>query len=765
MGEYLPAPRFVGQSVRRKEDARFLTGRGRYVDDLALPGMLHAAILRSPVARGRITTLDVEAARALPGVHAVYTAREINGQFQPLHSMFEPGLLRGIKYVLAEGEVCYAGDPVAIVVATDRYVAEDGLELIDVEFEPLEAVASIADAKRMEPALSSATSNIGNEIVAGSPGFSEAFDAASHVVTGTIAQGRVVPTPMETRGLIADPRPGGQLEIHMTSQNPHQAKYWLAQALAVNESDIRIVSPDVGGAFGQKYCFGRDMLSVIGAARLLRRPVKWIEDRVEALTAGGHSRTERLSLDLALNAEGHILATRLEVEDNLGADPTSGGSAYLMMLFHTGAYDVKESHTTAHAYLTNTDGGVPYRGPWGGETLVRELTMDKAARALEIDPVELRRRNIFTTQPHAMPMGVAIDGVTPRQTLDEAVDMIGYDAFRAEQARARAEGRHIGIGISLYIEPSAISFEMNSSDVAAVRLEPSGKVSAVMTCHSQGHGVETTMAQVIADELGVRVEDVSVSFGDTNAVGFGAGAGGSRQAVVSGGAAKVASGMLAERIKQAAAHLLQSTPDQLRLEDGQVFGPGGSSISLAELGSAAYFRPGSLPEQFGAGLEAQHRYVPPMFTFSNAAHICTVEVDVETGKVHILRYVVAEDCGVMLNPAVVEGQVSGGVLQAAGNVLWEEQHYDEYGNPGASTFKDYLLPLAVDAPRIEYRHLCTPSNTPTGAKGVGEGGAIVGPAAIYNAVVDALAPYEVKLEQLPLTPVRIVEALRAAKRQ
>ena len=761
----LHAPRFVGQSVHRKDNRRFLTGRGQFVDDVTLPGMLHAAFLRSPIARGRILSLDVSAARALPGVHAVYTAQEINPQFKPLTYIFGTEDPNGVRWVLAEGEVTYVGDPIAIVVAEDRYIAEDAVELIDIDYEPLPAVVTMEDAKSSGPCLPGKTDNIAFNLQLALPGSEEVFAGAAAVVSGRIAQGRVVPTPMETRGILCDPRMPGRLEIHMTSQNPHQAKLYLADMLSLPENHIRILSPDVGGAFGQKYCFGRDLLATVAASRLLHKPVKWIEDRSEAFQAGGHSRTEHLSLDMAFDSEGRILATGLGFTDNVGADPVTppSGNPQLIMLFHTGAYAVPTMKADIKVYFSNTGGCIPYRGPWAGESLIRELTMDKAARQLGLDPIELRRRNIFTNQPHILPLGQPIDGVTPRECLDLAVKMIGYEAFRAEQSAARAQGRYIGLGSSVYIEPCAISSGGNSSDTASVRLEPSGKVTAVMTCHSQGHSVETTMAQIIADELGVDIEDVTINFGDTNAIGFGAGAGGSRQALVSGGAAKVASGLLRDRILTLGAHFLQAPVAALQLEGGKVVGAGGASISLADLGKAAYLEPGSLPAGVEAGLEAQYRFVPPLFSFSNAAHIATVEVDITTGLVKVLRYVVAEDCGVMLNPAVVEGQIAGGVIQAMGNILWEEQPYDEAGNPGAGTFKDYGLPLITDAPRIEYGHLCTPSNSPTGAKGVGEGGAIVGPPALYNAILDALAPFDVTLEQLPLTPARILEAIQGSK--
>lgn len=768
MGDQQPisAPRFVGQSIGRKENKRFLTGRGRYVDDFVEAGMLHAAILRSPVARGKILSIDTADAAALPGVWGAYTAKELNHLFQPLKSTFSAKVSQAISVVLADTDVCYVGEPVAIVVAEDRYIAEDALDLIDVEYEPMDAIATISAARDGAPCLPGKDNNIGAQMDVALPGCEEAFAAAAHVVSAKIAQGRVSPAPMETRGIIANPIMDGKLEVRLSSQVPHIAKAYLAHMLDIPENHIRVISPDIGGAFGQKFAVARDFLATIGAALILRRPVKYIEDRAENLQVAGHGRAEALELDLAFDANGRMTATRFTVEDNCGADSVSppGSATGLMAVAHTGAYAIPTVTIKTRDYYTNICGSTPYRGPWAGETLIREITVDKAARQLGIDPVELRRRNIITQWPHTMPLGQQLDRVTPRETLDTAIEMLGYEAFREEQRAARAAGRHIGVGMALCIEPTAISGP-NSTDSAEVRLESTGRITATMTCHSQGHSVETTMAQIVADEMGVDVDHVAVVFGDTDVIGFGSGAGGSRQAVVAGGAAKIAGSMLREKILTRAARFLQTSADQLTIRDGQVVasGPGAASITLGALTQASDADPAGEPEGFEGSMSARYTYQPPMFTFSNACHVSTVEVDIETGLVKVLRYIVAEDCGVMLNPAVVEGQVSGGVVQALGNILWEEQHYDDDGNPSAGTFKDYAMPLMTDVPTIEFGHLCTPSDTPTGAKGVGEGGAIVGAPCVYNAIADALSSWDVRLEQLPLTPARILAALGEAK--
>jgi aerobic carbon-monoxide dehydrogenase large subunit len=763
------APRFVGQSITRKEDRRFLTGAGKFIDDHVLPGMLHAAFVRSPLARAKINSIDTKAALALPGVYAVLVEKDIAPLVGRLTGVLNGREGIGVDQMLSSIEASYVGDPIVLVVAEDRYIAEDAAELVQIDFDPLDPVITPVQAKEAKPCLPGFDTNVNLSFDTSTPEIERIFAEAALIVHKTISQARVVPAPMETRGLLVHAPAPDQLELYLSSQNPHQARRHLSEMLALHEHQIRVVSPDVGGGFGQKYHLHRDEMAVIGAARLLRRPIKWIEDRTEALIAGGHARMEAVGLELAFDKEGLILASRLSYEDTCGADPliASGILANLMLMFHTGPYKIPKSAGRVTSYFTNTGGNVSYRGPWAGESLIRETTMDEAARRLKIDPTELRRRNLITRadQPYILPKGIAINGVTPFETLEQALSILDYKTFREEQTRLRAQGRFIGLGTSVYIEPCAISGGSSSTDLAEVRIELGGKIQAWVTCHSQGHSIETTIAQVIADELGVEPTDVNVRFGDTDAVGYGSGAGGSRQAVAGGGAAKIAASILRDKVLKIAGHLLQTPVEDLRLERGEIRSGGATprSVRLAEIGQAAYHNPSSLPEGMEPGLEARFRYTPPPFSFSNATHLCVAEVDITTGLVKLKRWIVSEDCGVMLNPAVVEGQISGGVVQGIGGVLWEHQPYDEFGNPGASTLKDYMMPLAADIPIIEFGHHCTPSPTPTGAKGVGEGGAIVAPAAVYNAVMDALAPFNVSLDALPLTPSRLLAAIELGR--
>lgn len=761
------APRFVGRSIERKEDARFLTGKGRYVDDHVLPGMLHAHVLRSPLARARIAGIETDEAAALPGVHAIYLAADINPRTTPAEYIFgESPSANPETLPLAENDVRYVGEPVALIVADDRYIAEDAAELIFVDYEPEDPVVTVEQAASGPLVNPDLSSNLAFGFDSPEdPELDKAFADAAHVVRHRVVQGRAAVTPMETRAIIASRSMPDQLDIWLTSQNPHQARSYLSRRLGLGENRIRVISPDVGGGFGQKFFVHRDEIAVCVAALLLGRPIKWVEDRAEALIAGGHSRTEALEMELAIDANATITAARYSWEDTCGAFALTPpeGSAMLGSMFCTGPYRIPRVGVSVKAWFTNTANNVAYRGPWAGETLIREATMDVAARQIGMDPVDFRLHNMIRAedQPYTLASQIPVDGISPVETTQQAAAMVDIPAFRALQEKARKEGRHLGLGTSAYVEPCAISGGINASDVANIRIEQSGKVAAVITGHSQGHSIETTMAQIIADELGVDVDDVTVSFGDTAAIGFGAGAGGSRQAIVSGGASKVAAGKVRDKALAIAAHLLQTTPEKLRLEGGQAISDDATprSVSLREIAATAYLNPAALPLDMEAGLEAQYRYAAPMFSFSNATHFCVAEVDTHTGMIAVRRWVVSEDCGVMLNPSVVEGQVAGGVAQAIGGVLWEEMPYDAYGNPEGGTLKDYLLPLATDMPIIEFGHIVTPSPTPTGAKGVGEGGAIVGAPAIYNAVMDALAPFGVTIAQLPLTPARVLAAI------
>ena len=747
------AGRFVGQRVARREDPRLVTGHGTYVDDVVVPGMLHAAFVRSDLARGRITRIDAEAARALPGVRAVLTAAELNeglGSFQP--TMFQgdhpPSPCAPLR-ALADGDVRFVGDPVVLVVAETRYLAEDACELVEVDYEPLEPVidpeAAGEASELVHPELGS---NIAMCVpTPPDPDLDGVFANATHVVSERLVQHRHTNVPMETRGVIASfERASGELDVALSTQNPHEARQVFARVTGVPEHLVRVKGADVGGAFGMKYFVQRDEITVVAAAVHLGCAIKWIEDRRENLIAAFHARADIATVEVALDADGLLLGARLDHLEDCGAYPvggTGGTGPFAAMLF-PGPYRLPRMGFTSTSVWTNTCGRGAYRGPWMFESVAREEILDMAARAIGIDPLELRRRNVVSVDelPFTTAMGMELDHVTPAETLEQAVEIIGYDAFRVEQRRAfEAEDRLLGIGIGLYVEPTSMSSGSLGVETATVRVQPSGKVTVLLGTGSHGQGVETTMAQVVAEYLGVDIDDVVVVQGDTASAPFGAGTGGSRTAVIAGGAAREASIEVRDKVVEIAAHLLEAAPEDLEVDDGRVSvrGTPTRGVTLAEVAALAYNAPGELPPELAPGLEATVSYQAPPITWSNACHACTVEVDPDTGLVTILRYVVSEDCGVMINPTIVEGQIAGGVVQGIGGVLYEHVVYDEQGTPLTTTFLDYLVPTATEVPTIEYGHIETRSPTPGGHKGMGEGGAIGSPPAVFNAVADALA--------------------------
>jgi len=770
------AGRFVGQSIKRREDPRLLTGHGSYVDDVVVPGMLHASFVRSDLARARITSIDAEAARALPGVHAVLTAADLNpgaGSRQP--SMFQgdapPSPCAPVP-LLADGDVRFVGDPVAIVIAESRYVAEDGCELVEVDYEDLPAVvdAELAITETENLVHPELGSNVAMIVpTPPDPVLEEIFASAAHVVSETLVQHRHTNVPMETRGVVAGYEPAsGELDISLSTQNPHEARQVCSRLTGVPEHRVRVRGADVGGGFGQKFFMPRDEQIVVAAAVKIGRVVKWIEDRRENLIAANHARADRITVEMAVDAEGHLLAARLDHLEDCGAYPvggTGGVGPFVAMLF-PGPYRLGRIGFVSTAVWTNTCGRGAYRGPWMLETVAREEMLDLVARAIGVDPLEVRRRNVIHADelPFTTAMGMELDHVTPAETLEQAVEIIGYDEFRAEQRAAfERDGRLLGIGIGLYVEPTSMGSGSLGVETATVRVQPSGKVTVMLGTGSHGQGVETTMAQVVAEYLGVAIDDVVVVQGDTASSPFGGGTGGSRTAVVAGGATREASIEVRQKAVEIAAHLLEAAPEDLEVEDGRVSvrGTPTRGVEMSEIARVAYNSPAELPEGLAPSLEATVSYQAPPITWSNACHICSVEVDPDTGIVKMLRYVVSEDCGVMINPMIVEGQIAGGVAQGIGGVLYEHFVYDEYGTPLTTTFLDYLVPTATEVPVIEYGHVETRSPTPGGHKGMGEGGAIGSPPAVFNAVADALALRGAKVTAQPLTPTRILDALDA----
>ena len=766
------AERMIGKPVQRREDARLITGRGRYVDDVALPGMLHAAFVRSQSARGTITHLDVTAARQHPGVVAVLTAAEVNS---PTHQFWVTMMGPDAGYppgrVLADGDVRYVGEPIAIVVAESRYVAEDAMELVDVDVDPLPPVLDMFTAignadVLVHPELGT---NVAGDMPADVPGLDERLAAAPHTFTETFRQHRYVQVPMETRGIVATwDRMLEHLEITVSGQSAHETRLFYSRMLGIPEDAIHVVMGDVGGSFGQKMFTQREEHAVVIAARAIGdRPVKWIEDRAENLISGGHARQEAMRVTVAVDHDGVLLGGRAWHLEDVGAYPYPGNGAAgaSSLALFPGPYRWGGPGSVAYhaqAAFTNTCGRTAYRGPWMMETTGREQMMDVVAQKLGIDPLEIRRRNIVSRDemPFTSPMQLQFETISPSETLEQAVELIGYDAFRKEQEQLRDEGRLVGIGLSSYVEPQ-FGFGILATEAATIRIEPSGKVNVYTSTGNHGQSLETTIAQVIADELGVPFDDVRIIQNDTARTPYGAGTGGSRSAAIASGAAHAAASSMRQKVLQIGAHLLEASVDDVEMVDGvvSVRGVPGAEVPLGNVAAVAYLNTDALPPGVSPGLEVSERYKAPSFMFSNATHAVTVEVDRVTGQVHILRYVVSEDCGNMINPMVVEGQIVGGIAQAVGGVFYEHMIYDEDGNPTTTTFLDYLVPTAAEIPDVELGHVVTPSHTPGGYKGLGEGGAICAPAALLNAVRDALAPLGVQVTEQPLSPDRVLRLI------
>jgi carbon-monoxide dehydrogenase large subunit len=771
--------RLTGTSVRRSEDPRILTGQGRYVDDLTVPGMLHAAFVRSPIAHGRITGIDVSAARRLPGVHLVLTDAELRAVTDDMVPTGGDGLFTPTYSALARDVVRLVGEPVAIVVADCRSIAEDAAALVEIDFDPLDPVVDMdaalaADAPLLFPEQGS------NVVFRSSHRYGDtdaAFAGAAHVVEERFTQHRHANVPMECRAVLADWQPGaGQLDYHVSHQAPHGLRIGLARVLRQPAHLLRVRCGDIGGSFGQKAGVGREDVAVCAAARLVGRPVKWIEDRAENLTVAGQARDERIDVQVAVDADGRLLGLRAQMVIDVGAYPALGfpasGFLNVVRCLMPAAYRLEHYDFEGVAITSNKATYVPYRGPWEVETWVRERLLDVIARTVGVDPVELRFRNLLTDDelPGQNVTGVELSHISQREGLRQTVDIIDYLGFRAMQQAARQEGRYLGIGIANFIEPApfmpslirAMGFMAAPRTVqeARVRLEPDGSVTLFTSQQPHGQSHETTLAQLAADELGVTHERIRVVHGDTETTPFNfVGTGGSRAATLASGAVMGSARAVRQRLLDMASKLWEVEPADLELVDGAVEAKGVPSrrMPFAQLGLMAYAQPGLANANGSPGVEETFAYLSGEGTWSQSTHCCIVEVDVATGAVRIDRYVVVEDCGKMINPAIVDGQVRGGVVQGIGSVLFEHSAYGDDGQFLASTFMDYLLPTAADVPHIEVHHLDSDPDDDVPFRGVGEGGAIGAPAALTNAIEDALAPFGAKVREQYLPPHRILE--------
>jgi len=778
----IAAERYTGASIKRSEDPRILTGAGRYVDDIKLPGMLHAAFVRSPFAHARVLSIDVSAARALPGVVAVFTGAEIEAITVPGPDALS-SLLGGSgptpEYTLiATDKVRFVGDPVAIVIAESRYLAEDGCELVDVEYDELTPVANAAFA--LNPDSPPLFANLGDNIA--SPhsrnefgDVSATFEGADRVYDFRIDVHRHQNVPMEGRGCVASYDADlGVMTMYAATQSVHVSKIAVAMRLGMEQEKIRVLAGDIGGSFGLKIGASREELAAAAASRALGRPVKWVEDRSENLSASGQAREESFDVRAAVSNDGDLLGLDVSMVIDTGAYPGMGGMVPgIIEGMLPGPYRMVALGFESTGVTTNKASYVAYRGPWASETFVRERVLDLIAADLGLDPLEIRLRNVAprTDPPAVMLTGRPLVGVTTRESLERVAKMVDIPAFRRRQAEARAQGRYLGIGMATFIEaapgprsPEGPSGPMGN-EFMRLRLDEDGIVVLFTGQMPHGQSHQTTLAQIAADEFGVPFEQVRVVVGDTDVVPFGL-TGGSRSATMTGGVALHGARQLKVKVLDFASHLMEVSARDLQISDGivSVLGDPESGITVSEIARRA--ASGSFDGEAGdvdAKLEVEAVFDGGEGGWSVGSHCAIVEVDAETGIVKIERYVAAEDCGALINPAVVEGQIRGGIAQGIGAVLLERSAYDQDGNYQSATFMDYLLPTACDVPRIEIEHLETvPLDADVNFRGVGEGGMIVAPPTIVNAISDALAPFGVRIYEQHLPPARILELITEA---
>ncbi len=779
----MPADGWVGRSLPRVEDARHLTGQSLFVDDLERPRMLYAAFARSPFGAARVENISTEDALEIPGVASVITPSDLDG-VPGLRPVLHRDEFVATEMPLLAGEVIrHAGEPVAMVLADSPHAAEDGAEAVAVDYESLEPVVSLeaALAEDARTVHEGAADNVLLDVPGPEdPELDAAFEQAPAVVEATFTTGRVAAVPMEGRACMAewDGRED-KLVLYTSTQVPYIVRTALADILNLPQQRIRVVAPDVGGGFGLKCVVSREEALVSIAAQRLRHPVKWTEDRQENLTAAFHGHEQRYEVSAAFGEEGRLLALKADIACDVGAYScypfTCGVEPLMAATEMPGPYRLARYWSRARAVATNKAPMAPYRGVSRPQfTFVMERLMQKAAKRVGIDAAEIRRRNLITEFPYESPTGVVYDPGSYVESLDKCAEALDLSTWQERQREARREGRLMGLGFSCFAERTGYgtrAFALRKMgitpglDNAHLRMDPSGNVTVMVgTCgHGQGH--QTTLAQITADELGRDPSKVSVRQGDTESTPYGWGTFASRSLVIGGGATKRAAALLAERVKEVASHQLEASAGDLELRDGRVSVRGSPDrfIEVAEVARAAHLEAQLLPEGEAGTLDASAGFDPPG-TFSNATHGVVVEIDPETGDVHIERYVVAEDCGVMINPMIVEGQVRGGVAQGIAAALYERFVYDEEGQPVTSTLMDYLVPTATEIPPIEIIHLETPCEfTETGAKGVGEGGTMGAPAAVACAVADALAHLDVEIDHLPVTPDRLLAAIKESR--
>ena len=770
--------RLIGAPIKRREDPRLIQGLSHYVDDIKLVNTLHCTFLRSDYAHADIKSINTEAAENLSGVVKVITGADIQGKVGSIPCAAE---IEGLKVpdhpALAVDRVRFVGEPIAAVVATDPYIARDALDLIEVEYDELPAVVDLDKAIESDSTViyDEFDDNIAFTMPLDAGEVDAAFAEADHVVSQRFVNQRLIPNSIEPRGVLAEYLPGeGTLTVWSSTQVPHHLKTILSLLLDLPEQLVRVIAPEVGGGFGSKLNVYPEEAVVAYLATQLRKPVKWIEKRSEGFTTTIHGRDQVDYVDMAVQNDGTITGLRAKLLANMGAyhqllTPIIPVLTYLMM---SGAYKIPNIKLELIGVFTNKMATDAYRGAGRPEaTHIIERMVDLAAQKLGMDPKEIRFKNF--PQPDEFPLematGVAYDSGNYQMSFNKALDAVDYASLRTRQAELRGQGRYMGIGIATYAEICGMGPSVGVAgggwESGTVRIERTGKVTVLTGVSPHGQGQETSFAQIVADEYGISIDDIAVIHGDTGRQPQGIGTFGSRATAVGGAALIIATKQVKEKMAQIAAHLLEANADDLVFEDGNIFVQGSPdpAVTFAEVAAAAHAAV-NLPPEVEPGLEATHFFEPSNFTYPFGAHISIVEVDPETGEIDLQRYVAVDDCGNIINPMLVDGQVHGGIAQGLGQAMYEGAVYDENGQLLTGSFMDYAIPKATQVPRFETEHTTTPSPVnPLGVKGVGEAGTIASSPCLVNAVVDALSPFGITDIDMPMTPNRVWQTIQDAQ--
>ena len=782
----------IGTRMLRREDPALLTGEGKYTNDLNIPGALHLAVLRSPYAHAKIISIDTSAAKALPGVIAVYTGAELASEWagpMPCAWPVTPDMKNPAHYPLAVSKVCYVGDGVVAILATNETASRDALDLVDVQYEPLKAVVDVEEALKdnivIHDELGTNKSYTWPLLVEETPGcVEEAFKKAKYTVSERYVQQRLLPMAMEPRAVAAVPQPfGGDITLYSSTQVPHILKVMTALTLGIPEHQVRVVAPSVGGGFGSKLNVYAEELLCVALSRKHKLPVRWVEERTENSQATIHGRGQVQYVELAADEQGKLTAVRVRIIGDMGAylQLVTPGIPILGAFLYAGVYDIPKAYdficTGVFTTLTPTDA---YRGAGRPEaTYAIECAMDALAREMKIDPFELRKRNFIQKEqfPYTAFSGLTYDSGDHLLAADKAAGIADYAGIRAKQAKQNVPGakKLLGIGMSSYFEmcglaPSRVLASLNYGaggwEAATVRVLPTAKVQVVTGTSPHGQGHETSWAMIASEKLGIPPEDIDVLHSDTAIAPLGLDTYGSRSLPVGGVAVAGACDKVIDKAKLIAAHQLECSADDLEFAGG-IFSVKGSpdrAVPIAALAFAA-FTAHNLPDGLEPNLEAQYTYDPPNFSWPFGTHMAIVEIDVETGKIEVLKYVAVDDCGVQINPLIVEGQVHGGVIQGLAQALFEEAVYDEDGNLKTTTLAEYLVPAACDVPAVTTAHTVTPSPTnQLGVKGIGEAGTIGAAPTIINAIIDALSSLGVKHMPMPASPQTVWRAIQSAKK-